>query len=211
VIVPSERLRVAALAEWQQPTSRVRLVPPGIDLAPFARKLRPDALPRLIKRRGERWLGSYGPGDGAALLNALAALPDTWQLICVGDSTTSEPLRAAAMARGLAHRVHTPGALAPASVFGLLDVIAFDREPDIVTTIAAMAAGLPIAAPTSAALAELVSPANAAALGRPIDHLATDDTLRSAIGEANRTRARERYDRKRREAALKAIYDQAVA
>src|SRR5690606_34360552 len=58
LVVPSRTLERIALETWDQPRTRVRLIPNGIDTAAFARPPRRDALPRLIKRKDEFWVGT---------------------------------------------------------------------------------------------------------------------------------------------------------
>ncbi|HMO69943.1 MAG TPA: glycosyltransferase, partial [Novosphingobium sp.] len=58
LIVPSRRLEAIALDVWKQPRGRVHRIANGIDTAACARVPRRDALPRLIKREGELWLGT---------------------------------------------------------------------------------------------------------------------------------------------------------
>src|SRR5690606_37031312 len=49
LVVPSRRLEEIALQAWQQPPAKVWRIANGIDTAAYARKPRPDALPRVIK------------------------------------------------------------------------------------------------------------------------------------------------------------------
>jgi hypothetical protein len=48
-------LEAVARDAWHQPAGKVHRVANGIDTAAYARKARPDALPRVIKRPGEKW------------------------------------------------------------------------------------------------------------------------------------------------------------
>jgi glycosyltransferase involved in cell wall biosynthesis len=202
VIVPSRRIEALALDAWQQPAHRVRLIAPGADLAALARKPRADTLPRLIKRSGELWLGSIGALDDAggavALVRALAGLPEPWQLVLVGEGAARAAVRAEALAREVAHRVHLPGMLAdPTGVMGLFDLLVFsgDAEPAPAIVATAMGAGLAIAAPDSGDMAEwlgeaagdqLVPARDEAALAARIAELAADGPRRRALGGANR-------------------------
>jgi glycosyltransferase involved in cell wall biosynthesis len=203
LVVPSARLEALALGAWQQPAARVRRIVPGATIA--ARKPRPDALPRLIKREGERWLGSVGAlsrkNGTAALLRALTALPEDWHLVVVGEGPAGEALRAQALALGIAHRLHLVGFLAdPAPAFGLFDLLAIgdgaETPPAVIAS--AMAAGLALAAPRAGDLgewlgeragAQLCAPGDEAALVALIGDLARDDAKRRSLGEANRLRA----------------------
>jgi glycosyltransferase involved in cell wall biosynthesis len=208
VVVPSVRLEALALGAWQQPRARVHRIAPGA-VQP-AKKPRPDALPRLIKREGERWLGSIGaltPEGGAEhLVQVLAALPEAWQLVLVGEGPAGESLRAQALQLGLAHRVHLVGLLTdPLPALGLFDLFAKGGEAEMAPALvaAAMAAGVAFAAPRAGDLDEwlgeggdeqLCASDDEAALAALIGGLARDDARRRALGEANRLRAAELFE-----------------
>lgn len=213
LVVPSRAAERIALDQWQQPRGRVRLIPQGIDTAALAAVPRRDAVPGLVKRRGELWLGTLAaPGGEAALValvRALAALPEQWQLVIAGEAERA-PIMAAAEACAIDDRVHLIGSLGRAPPFGLFDLFAADGGDAIRE---AMAAGLPVLAPSEGEAAELLASENgpflapseedrAAALVR----LATDDALRRRVGEANRARARAEFDERRMVARLVALY-----
>ena len=54
LVVPSRTLERDPLETWDQPRSRVRLIPNGIDTRAYAKAPKADALPRLVKRRRAR-------------------------------------------------------------------------------------------------------------------------------------------------------------
>ena len=58
LVVPSERREDIALNIWQQPRSRVRRIPNGIDTRAYAAPPKRDILPRLVKHKTEMWVGS---------------------------------------------------------------------------------------------------------------------------------------------------------
>src|SRR5690606_31501226 len=60
LVVPSRRLEAVALDAWAQPPHRIHRIVNGIPTAAFAKKPRAAALPGLIKRKGEFWVGSLG-------------------------------------------------------------------------------------------------------------------------------------------------------
>lgn len=52
LVVPSRGLEEIALGSWRQPRARVHRILNGIDTAAYARKPRPDVLPRVVKQIG---------------------------------------------------------------------------------------------------------------------------------------------------------------
>jgi glycosyltransferase involved in cell wall biosynthesis len=219
-------LEAIANAEWHQPEGRVVRIVNGIDTAAYARKPKSDALPRVIKRPGEKWLGTLAGlrrvENLPRLVRAFAGLPDEWQLVILGEGPEREAIRAEALRLGIAHRVHLPGFVAePAGAVGLFDLFALssDREQFPISVVEAMAAGLAVAAAdvgdVAAMLAEAnrpyVTPAgNEDALSAALAELAGSEALRRGIGEANRVRARAEYDEKAMIAAYRATYARAL-
>jgi len=222
LIVPSRKLEAVALGPWQQPPGRVHLVANGIDVAAFLRKPRADALPRIVKRPGEKWVGTLAGlrpvKNLPRLVRAFAPLPEEWQLVILGEGPEKDAVKEQALASGIAHRVHLPGfAAEPAKAVGLLDVFALssDSEQLPIAVIEAMAAGLPVASPdvgdvkdmVSAENADLISPpGDEAALSAILMRLATEPALRERTGAANRVRARSAFDEKAMMAAYRGIY-----
>lgn len=204
LVVPSLQLEEIAFKVWQQPRGKVARIPNGIDTAAFAAAPDPAAL-RVIKRPGERWVGSLAGLRAVKqlplLVEAMEALGEEWHLVIVGEGPERETIRARAAELELSHRVHLPGAIAaPHKIIGLFDIFALSsRSEQFPLSVAeAMAAGLPVAAPDvgdiRAMLAEenrpyVAAPHDAAALGRMLADLAAHEALRAAIGAANRLRA----------------------
>jgi len=220
LVVPSTRLEAIAIAEWYQPRGRVRRIPNGIDTAAYARKPRADALPRLIKRPGERWLGTLAGLRAVKnlprLVRAFAALPDPWQLVILGEGPEREAIRAAADAAGVAHRLHLPGHVGdPARAVGLFDLFALssDSEQFPISVVEAMAAGLAVAGTDVGDVRSMVALENQpfivageGALAQALATLAGDEGLRARVGVANRARARAEYDEATMVAAYRATY-----
>ena len=222
LVVPSQRLEAIALGEWRQPDGRVVRIGNGIDTAAYGRKPRPDALPRLIKRPGERWLGTLAGLRAVKnlprLVRAFAGLPEAWQLVILGEGPERETIRAEAMRLHVAHRVHLPGFVAdPAQAVGLFDLFALssDSEQFPISVVEAMAAGLAVVSPDVGDIAGMVAEANRAyvtprgddgALAAALAALACDQALRRRIGAANRDRARADYDEQAMFAAYRALY-----
>ena len=226
LVVPSRQLEAIALKVWQQPPGRVHRVVNGIATAAYAAVPRPDALPRVIKRPGEKWLGTLAglrPVKNLPLLVcAFAGLGEEWQLVILGEGPEREAIRAEAMRLDLAHRVHLPGFVAdPASAVGLFDLFALSSQSEQfpISVVEAMAAGLAIAAPDVGDVAAMVSGENRAfvspagdeaALAANLRQLAEDEALRRRLGEANRARAVAEYDEATMVCAYRAIYGRAM-
>lgn len=210
LVVPSRLLEDIALKTWRQPRARVIHIPNGIDTAAFLRKPRPDALPRVVKRPGEKWLGTLAGLRAVKnlprMVRALEALPPEWQLVIVGEGPERDAIRAEAMRLDLGHRVQLPGHVAdPASAVGLFDLFALssDSEQAPLSVIEAMAAGLAVVSPAVGDVADMVAEANRpfitppgddAAFAEALSTLCVDDVARRRIGDANRQRARAELD-----------------
>lgn len=225
LVVPSRRLEAFALGAWQQPPARVRRIAFGIDLPAYARKPRPDALPRVVKRKGELWLGAMAPLQPGEhlhrLVRALPLMPEHWQLVIVGEGPEREPLRAEALRLNVAHRLHLPGDAGEAGAIALFDLFALasDCERFAGAVIGAMAAGLAVLAPNVGDLGETLAEENRGlltpqgdepALAGTIATLAVDGAQRRGIGEANRRKARAEYDAQAMIADLRTVYAQAM-
>lgn len=226
LVVPSARLEQVALEVWQQPRSRVRRIGNGIPTAAYARRPRPDAIPRVIKRPGEYWVGSLAGLRAVKnlprLVSAFAGLPDPWQLVILGDGPERDAIRSRALELGIGHRVHMPGFVArPAEVIGLFDLFALssDSEQFPISVVEAMAAGLPVAAPAVGDVATMVASENSAfvvepgsteALAAALARLADDPALRQRVGAANAARARAEYDEATMLAAYRQVYGNAL-
>ena len=214
LIVPSLQLERVAFDAWHQPAGRVHRIANGIPVKDYdpakARRVRPDALPRVVKRPGEKWVGTLAglrPVKALPrLVRAFRALPDDWQLVIVGEGPEREAIMAEALKLEIGHRVHLPGFVArPAEATALFDLFALssDSEQFPLSVVEAMASGLAVASPAVGDVADIVAPENApfitapgdeAALGAALLQLATDETLRRRIGAANQLRARAEFD-----------------
>jgi len=222
LVVPSRTLERIAIETWDQPRSRVRLIPNGIDMRAYAKAPRRDALPRLVKQKGEFWVGTLAGlrkvKNLTALVRACADLPEEWQLVIAGEGPERAAILAEAAARGIEHRVHLPGFIAePAKAVGLFDVFALSShsEQSPISVIEAMAAGLPVAAPRVGDVAAMVAsdngpylcaPGDEAALSEAIGALAADPSLRKRIGAANRAKAASEYDEAKMIERYRALY-----
>lgn len=226
LIVPSQRLENIALSVWGQSRSKVRRIPNGIDTRAYGARPRPDALPRVIKRKGEYWVGTLAGlrpvKNLRRLVRAMAHLPSEWQLVILGEGPEREAILAEAMALEIGHRVHLPGHVAdPAQAIGLFDLFALssDSEQFPLSVVEAMAAGLAVASPAVGDVAEIVSADNRpfisaegdeAALANALAALASDEALRRRVGAANQVRSRAEFDAARMVERYAAVYARAL-
>ena len=222
VVVPSTGLFNTARHVWHQPEARVHLIPNGIPVARFRKRPKPDNLPRLVKRKGEKWVGTLAGlrkvKNLPRLVRVFAPLPEEWQLVIVGDGPEREAIVAEAERLDVRHRVHLPGPVDdPAKAMGLFDIFALssDTEQFPLSVVEAMAAGLPVAAPSLGDIPRMVADDNADLMGSAGDEealsaalarLAREDTFREALGLQNRKRAAARYDEADMIAAYRSLY-----
>lgn len=226
LIVPSRRLEAIALGAWAQPRWRVRRIPNGIPVADYGKKPRPDAIPRVVKRKGELWVGTMAGLRAVKnlprLVRAVSRLPEEWHLVILGEGPERDRIRETALGLGIGHRLHMPGFVArPADAAGLFDLFALssDSEQFPLSVAEAMAAGLAVAAPAVGDVADMVAPENApfitppgdeAALAEALLALSADPALRRTIGAANRARAAALYDERAMLAAYRRVYAEAM-
>lgn len=230
LIVPSRQLERVALEAWHQPAARVHRIGNGIAVKDYepakAKRVRPDALPRVVKRPGEKWVGTLAglrPVKALPrLVRAFRALPEEWQLVIVGEGPEREAIMAEALKLEIGHRVHLPGYVAnPAQATALFDLFALcsDSEQFPLAVLEAMASGLAVASTAVGDVLDMVAPENApfitppgdeTALGAALLKLAQDEALRRRIGAANQLRAREQFDEAVMVRQHAAIYAQAL-
>ncbi|PZT89944.1 MAG: glycosyl transferase family 1 [Citromicrobium sp.] len=225
LVVPSETLEGIALVDWQQPIGRVKRIPNGIDTKSFAMRPKPDAL-RIIKRKGENWVGTMAGlrtiKNLPRLVRAFATLDESWHLVILGEGPARDAIESEVDRLRLNDRVHLPGAVAdPARVVGLFDIFALssDSEQFPMSVIEAMAAGLPVVAPSVGDVFQIVAEPNQEFIASPGDEddlalqlrrLADASSLRARLGEANRARAVQLYDRDKMVATYRRLYSSAM-
>ena len=226
LVVPSETLEEIALVEWQQPIGRVKHIPNGVDVAAFAQSPRPDAIPRLLKRKGEHWVGTMAGLRAVKnlprLVHAFRTLPDNWHLVICGEGPEREAILAEADLHHINHRVHLPGNVPePAKVVGLFDIFALSSESEQapISVIEAMAAGRPVVAPKVGDIAQMVAEENlayladrpdAAELETQLVSLAVDEQARKTVGAANRAVAASQFTEKAMIATYGRLYGSAL-
>lgn len=226
LVVPSEVLEGIALVEWQQPIGRVKHIPNGVDVSAYRKMCSLSAIPRLVKRPGEKWVGTLAGlrtvKNLPALVRACAELSSQWHLVIVGEGPERSAIAAEAERLNISNRVHLPGFVAdPSKIVGLFDVFALSSHSEQfpISVVEAMAAGLAIAAPSVGDIADMVSPENAEFITPPGDEtelalaiatLAADEKLRIAIGRANREKAAANFDEKTMIATYRRLYASAL-
>ncbi|WP_066532365.1 glycosyltransferase [Erythrobacter sp. CCH5-A1] len=224
LIVPSTGLEIIARQIWLQPQARVLRIPNGIDTAAFAVPPDPAALP-IRKGEDAFWVGTLAGLRAVKrltdLVTACAPLPPEWHLVICGEGPERAAIAAKAEALGIASRVHLPGNVDPAKVAGLFDIFALSSasEQFPLSVVEAMAAGLPVAATDVGDIRQilcepnrvlLAPPGDAGALSGALLALAANPDMRSALGAANRERARANFDFAVMQAAYEAAYARAM-
>ena len=137
--------------------------------------------------------------------DAIAPLPDEWQLVIAGEGPEREAILAEARDQGVEDRVHLPGFVDPARIAALFDLFALSSESEQfpISVVEAMAAGLTIVAPDVGDVREMVSDENRPWIVPAHDEKALADALwritgdvasTRRIGAANQARARAEYD-----------------
>ena len=210
------------------PTSRIRVVPPGRDVAPVPAGPEPDL--RQGRRAAFLTVANWLPRKGIAeLLDAFARLPaDAATLHLAGDDA-ADPRYAATVRRRLAEpelarRVVVHGRLARdevAALYGAADafVLPAFREPYGTVWGEAMAFGLPVVgwrAGNLPYLADdqreglLVEPGDTDALRAALERLLADRALRRRLGAAARARVTELCSWERVTAATIEVYERAL-
>ena len=222
LVVPSATLEDIALNTWQQPRTRVRRIPNGIDTRAFAANPARDAFPGLIKHKGEFWIGTLAGlrkvKQLEMLVGAMQQLPEEWHLVIAGEGPEREALLAEAERLEVDDRVHLPGFVnEPQKVVGLFDIFALSSKSEQfpISVVEAMAAGLPVVAPRVGDIASIVASDNgpllvdqgdADGLATSLQTLAWDAGERKRIGQANRAKAREEFDERRMIDRYRALY-----
>ena len=219
VIAPSRAVADRALRQWRQPAGKVHQVPRGIDTAACAAKPNAHALPRVVKREGELWLGveTASLSGLTGVISGLPALGDQWHLVILGHVSDRDAVLAEATRLEVGHRVHMPGQVEDtASVMGLFDLFVVPDDAAngqaSVAAMQAMAAGMAVVGKNSPLLRDLLSSENAELLVADdvLAVLADDAALRHKIGRANRSFARNNYDLKVTTSKLAAVYARAL-
>jgi len=225
LVVPSTQLERIAICAWGQGCGKVHHIPNGIDVAAYAARPFPDAIPGLEKTDGRIVVGTLAglrPVKNLTRLVRIAApVKDRITLVIVGTGPERERIYAEAQALGL-DSIVLPGFLPrPQDFIGLFDIFALtsDSEQFPISLVEAMAAGLPVISTdvgdVSAMLAGanrpfLFSPNDEAGMARGLATLVEDALLRARLGANNQQRAREAFDEERMVARYAALYGAAA-
>ncbi|MBV7259571.1 glycosyltransferase family 4 protein [Erythrobacter crassostreae] len=226
LIVPSDTLEKIALDAWKQPRQRIVRIPNGIDTKAFAKKPNAKNL-RLVKRDGERWIGTVAGLRAVKqlpmLVEAVSDMPENWHLVIIGEGPERDAIQEAAVQHDISHRVHLTGAIdVPSSVVGLFDIFALSSKSEQfpLSVVEAMAAGLPVAAPDVGDVKSIVAEKNRDFIAVPndVDALATmicelveNPALRAEIGSQNRDKARDLFDVSKMVQRYRDVYSAALS
>ena len=187
-------------ADYGAAASRVRVIPPGVDLALF----RPPSEPAHRSGGLVRILfvgGDFARKGGPDLLAALQALPDAELDVVTGSEVGPVP----AGVRCRVHRGLRPGDPALLELYRRADVFALPSRGDCLPQVLAEAAasGLPLVATATGAMPEIVRDGNNGFLvpvGAPQDlraalrRLVDSPDLRRSMGRASLDLARREHD-----------------
>jgi 1,2-diacylglycerol 3-alpha-glucosyltransferase len=197
-------------------TSRIDIVPSGIDVDLFAGgRRRDDVRARYGVAPGERMVLSVArlakEKNLELAIETIAASPPGTRLVIVGDGPHRLQLRAAVLRAGVAHRVHfalelprtqLPDAYASADAF----LFTSATETQGLVLAEALAAGLPVVAVDTPQTREVLGSAGTVTAGRPRDLAAVlDAVLSSGIGRT--APAAWRFERRRVGEQVVAVYD----
>ncbi|WP_420144184.1 glycosyltransferase [Sphingobium sp.] len=224
LVVPSVRLEGIARHIWKQPAGRVHLIRNGIDVARYADRPAPDAMPGLVRTPGKLLVGTLAGLRAVKniprLVRAVAAHRDRLQLVVVGEGPERDAIVAEAAACGL-DGLHMAGFMdRPWRFVGLFDIFALssDSEQFPISLVEAMAAGLPAASMDVGDVANMVAPENRPFIVRDeqgladaLGALAADADLRARLGVANRQRAQRDYAETDMVNAYARLYGEALA
>jgi glycosyltransferase involved in cell wall biosynthesis len=168
VVVPSQALRELAIATWRLDSSKIHLIPNGVDAGALASQARQPL--RLRHRPDERLFGTLAglrpEKNLERLLRIAAMLPDAipWRVVIAGEGAERARLEAHARELGLAERVVFTGFVdRPGALLGELDVFVLtsDTEQMPLGVLEAMAVGLPVLATDVGDLRLMLPPTSA--------------------------------------------------
>ncbi|MBN8819633.1 MAG: glycosyltransferase family 4 protein [Sphingomonas sp.] len=225
LVVPSNELAHIAAVEWHQKAEKVHQIPNGIDVASYAGRRPPSAIPGL-EPDGRVILGTLAGlrpvKNLRRMVHAVAPLKDRLRLVIVGDGEERDVILAEAASLGLSDVV-MPGFLPrPQDYVGAFDLFALSSDSEQFPTalVEAMAAGLPVVATDVGDVSAMVSASNRPYIVPPdglsdfraaLAELADDPTLRTRIGEANRKRAMQCFDEKVMFGLYARLYGEAIS
>jgi glycosyltransferase involved in cell wall biosynthesis len=227
LVVPSQTLERIALKAWHQPRDKVHRIANGIDVARYAAKPNPAAIPGFKRKPGEIVIGTLAGlrevKDLPALVRAVGGMTARARLVIVGEGPEREKIAATAELMGIADRVHLPGFLPdPHRYVGLFDVMALSSKSEQfpIAVVEGMAACLPIVAPAVGDIPMMVAAENLPYLPPDNDEVRLRDTLQSVasakpegrawLGQQNRAKAVAEFDEQTMIARYATLYGQAI-
>ncbi|MEG3182230.1 glycosyltransferase [Sphingomonas sp. LT1P40] len=226
LVVPSHRLEQVAVKAWKQPAERIHRISNGIDVAAYAKKPDPRALPGFKRLPGHVVVGTLAGlrtvKDLPMLVRAMGGMKTRAQLVIVGEGPEREAIADAIENMGLEKTVLLAGFVPDAHRYiGLFDIYALSSksEQQPISVMEAMAAGLPIASTPVGDVARMIAPENESFIAPDwnpvhlrdqIERLAGYPDARRYVGQANQARARELFDEKAMIAAYAALYAAAI-
>jgi glycosyltransferase involved in cell wall biosynthesis len=226
LVVPSRNLEAIARRIWKQPADRVHRIVNGIPLDRYQLPPQARAIPGFRRKPGEIVIGTIAGlrdvKDLPMLVRAVGGVSARTRLVIAGEGPERAAIEQTARAMGMADRVHLPGFLPdPARYVGLFDIFALSSKSEQfpISVVEAMAAGVPVAAPSVGDLATMVAAENwpyiakiagEVELRNKLQLLADDADLRAKVGQANRAKALAEYDETRMVAAYARLYGAAL-
>ena len=196
-VVPTETTGRALIGAWQVSPERVH---PIVPIHPKRAK-GGETIPRLVKRKGEAWIG-VGAAEAlplaGPLIVAMSELPEHWRLVVLGGGEGADTLRRAAIDANIADRLLASDRHPhPGKVAGLFDmavVRSIDaRVPRAMPAL--FAAGVPVVSVGPEAMLPLMpeeshnwsaEEGEPQMVGRNIAALVTNDGARRKVTAANR-------------------------
>jgi glycosyltransferase involved in cell wall biosynthesis len=221
----SEHVRNRLAAAVRLPERKLRVVPNGIDPAPFARAADPALRARLAGSPDRPLVftaARLSPQKGLDVLVSAAALVPEALFVVAGEGPERAALEARAEALAVARRVRFLGArddvpelLAVCDLFVLPSLV----EGLPLSVLEAMAAAKPVVATRIGGTVEavvdgetgiLVPPGDASALATAIRSLLADPVRARRTGEAGRDRLRARFTAHAMVGGVSAAYDEVL-
>jgi len=206
LVVGAPAIGEFARKHWNVSADRIANVELGIELKRFRPGAKSDALPGLVKRSAEYWIGAHLTASTVAnaekLVRTLQDLPRDWHLVLSTDDAPSDSIRTLADTLEVSHRVHVLDPTADgAKAMALYDIYVELTGPYEPATRMkqAMASATPVLRLGSADLtAEL-------------EDLIEDKSGRAALAKSNRETALSQFDVTASEKALRSLYQAAIA
>ena len=205
LVAPVKAIGDFATKNWGVPEARIATVQPGIDLKRYRPSAMPDALPGLVKRSTESWIGAFltpaSANAPAELVHSLVDLPRDWHLVLIAGDTPSDAIRAVAETHELSNRVHLlSGAADEAKALALCDIYVecagrYEYAPG---TMKAMAAGTPV---VTFGIGDITT---------DLERFIEDPEGRKKAGSANRDHALANFDQAASKRALNGLYEAAI-